>query len=230
MDRAGVDWSSVEWVMLDMDGTVLDLAFDNYFWSELLPRRFARLRGLTVEAARDALAPIFLAERGRLNWYCLDFWSAHTGLDMVAMKSEIRDRIRLLPGSAGFLDAVRATGRRLWLVTNAHPGALSMKLEQTRLARHFDRIVCAHDYGAPKEQAGFWQRLALRQPFDAGRTLFVDDSLAVLERARQQGIAQTVAIRHPDSSALPRVIDAFPSVDRLPALLPIVPLRSARRD
>ena len=33
------DWSCIEVVCLDMDGTVLDLHFDNLFWLEVLPRR-----------------------------------------------------------------------------------------------------------------------------------------------------------------------------------------------
>ncbi len=32
-------WSRIDVVCLDMDGTVLDLRFDNRFWLEMLPRR-----------------------------------------------------------------------------------------------------------------------------------------------------------------------------------------------
>ncbi|KEP73664.1 nucleotidase, partial [Microbacterium sp. SUBG005] len=32
-----IDWQAVDTVLLDMDGTLLDLAFDNYFWQKLVP-------------------------------------------------------------------------------------------------------------------------------------------------------------------------------------------------
>ena len=32
----------VDTVLLDMDGTLLDLAFDNYFWQKLVPETWGR--------------------------------------------------------------------------------------------------------------------------------------------------------------------------------------------
>ncbi|MDH3916294.1 MAG: haloacid dehalogenase, partial [Chromatiales bacterium] len=39
-ETAPYDWSTVDTVLLDMDGTLLDLRFDNYFWQELVPSRY----------------------------------------------------------------------------------------------------------------------------------------------------------------------------------------------
>ena len=221
MKRTFVDWQEVELVMLDMDGTVLDLAFDNFFWSELLPQRYAERNHVDRAAAWAYLEPIFAAERGQLSWYCLDFWSAITGLDLVALKTEIRERIAPLPGSIDFLEAVRSSGRQLWLVTNAHPDSWRLKMTYTGLHRHFNRTVCAHDYGAPKEQAQFWQRLANRYPFDPRRVLFVDDSISVLSAARSHGLAQVIGVECPDSSLPARRLTDFPSISGLEALLPL---------
>lgn len=223
-----VNWDAVECVMLDMDGTVLDLAFDNYYWAELLPRRYAARHGLSVEASRVALAPIFESEYGGLNWYCLDFWSARTGLDMTALKRGIRDRIAVLPGAVAFLDAVRASGRELWLATNAHPDSWQLKMEQTGLAGRFDHIICAHDYGAAKEQPCFWPRLRAQHPFDPARTVFVDDNLTVLATARDYGVAQVLAIRRPNTQQPLREVQVLPAVDALVDLLPMPALRAVR--
>lgn len=217
-----IDWQAVEWVILDMDGTILDLAFDNYFWRELVPQRYAAARGMTVEAARAELAPRFAEVQHTLPWYCTDYWSDVTGLNMAGLKREIRHHIGPLQGAENFLKAVRASGRKLWLATNAHRDSWMLKMEQTAFAPYFDAVICSHDYGYPKEDARFWGQFVSARPFARERALFVDDSLPVLRAAREFRIGQIVAIRHPDSSQPVRVIDEFPSVDRLADLLPIV--------
>lgn len=221
MLRPAIDWRAIDHVLLDMDGTVLDLAYDNHFWFDFLPGRYAAHHGLTVAEAHQRLLPEFSATRGTLNWYCLDHWSAFTGLDVIAMKAEIRHRIAVLPGSEDFLRAVRASGRALWLATNAHRGSWQLKLEETGLGHYFDAIISSHDYGAPKEDPRFWQALRKRHDFDPARSLFADDSLPVLNAARDYGIGQVIAIRLPDSTQAIRPVTAFPAVDRLFDLLPI---------
>jgi putative hydrolase of the HAD superfamily len=216
-----LDWGRIDHVLLDMDGTILDLAFDNHFWLTLVPQRYAQSRGLSAEQAWKELEPHFTGLQGRLEWYCLDHWSRFTGLDLAALKAEVRERIAILPGSEPFLDAVRASGRSLWLVTNAHRGSWELKMAQTGLAGHFDRILCAHDFGMPKEDARFWPALRAQHAFDPARALFVDDSLSVLRSARNYGIGAIRAIRHPDSSQPKRVIEEFEAVDRLGELLPV---------
>lgn len=215
-----VNWEKVEWVILDMDGTVLDLAYDNYFWRQLVPQRYAELRGLTLEQARVELEPRFLEIQHTLPWYCTDYWSKLTGLNMAALKREIKHLIGPLEGSVEFLHAVKASGRKLWLATNAHRDSWSLKLEHTGLTPLFEQIVCSHDYGAPKEAPQFWQRFIAQHPFEIERALFVDDSLPVLRAARNFGVGQVVAISHPDTTMPPREINEFPAVARLGHLKP----------
>lgn len=219
--NAIIDWNGIDHVLLDMDGTILDLAFDNYFWSELVPQRYAQLHGLSVEAAIERLTPRFESARGRLDWYCLDYWSRLTGLDIAALKHEIRARIAPLPGSAEFIRAVRDSGRQLWLVTNAHRHSWQLKMAQTGFEPHFHRILSSHDFGAPKEDPRFWPALRAQHLFDPARAIFVDDSLPVLREALNHGFAHVVAIRHPDSQAPKRAMPDFTAVDRLVELLPL---------
>lgn len=218
---APIDWSQIDHVLLDMDGTILDLAFDNHFWMKLLPQRYADRLQLGIDEALARLSREFHATQGTLNWYCLDYWSRFTGLDLAAMKLEVQHGVCVLPGSEDFLHAVRASGRPIWLVTNAHPDSWRMKLERTGIGRHFERVISSHDFGMPKEDPRFWPALREQHPFDPARALFADDSLSVLAAAKAYGIREVVAIRHPDSTAQPRQIDAFTAVDRLPHLLPI---------
>lgn len=218
-----VHWASVDHVMLDMDGTVLDLAFDNHFWRELVPERYGQQKGLSTEQARAELEPHFSSLQGRLQWYCLDYWSELTQLDLAALTVEIRHRVAPLAGAEDFLRAVRDSGRPLWLVTNAHRNSWALKLEQTGFGPWFDRVICSHDFNAPKEHADFWTRLQERHPFVRERTLFVDDSLPVLRAAKAYGLGQLVAIRQPDTTRPARDITELTAVEKLADLLPVAP-------
>lgn len=213
-------WEQIDSVFLDMDGTLLDLNFDNHFWREFVPQRFAESRGLSLEAAKQRLVPRFKAMEGRIEWYCLDYWSTELGLDIAGLKGEIAGLISLLPHVNDFLDAARGAGKRLVLVTNAHPKSLGLKLEKTCLHAFFDAIVSSHAFGLPKENPGFWPRLHEREPFQPERTAMIDDSLPVLRAARDYGIRHLYAIRKPDTRQAVRSIDEFAAVEDLRELMP----------
>ncbi|MCM0613635.1 GMP/IMP nucleotidase [Marinobacter sediminum] len=228
-----VDWSSLETVFLDMDGTLLDLHFDNHFWLEHLPRRYAEHFDLHPQEAKDRLIPMIMAERGSLNWYCTDYWSDRLSLDITGLKSEVGDRIGYRPHVTDFLDTLRASGLRTVIVTNCHPDPLELKLKHTRLGDRVDAIVSSHQLGKAKEEPGFWHDLQQLAPYRAGSTLMVDDSFPVLESARKAGIAQCLAILAPDSQQDPKThhpdipgIHHFDEV--LPGLRRRQPLTSVR--
>lgn len=215
-----IDWRNITSVFLDMDGTLLDLNFDNHFWLEFVPARYAEHHGITLDTAKARLMPRFKATEGRLEWYCLDYWSGQLGLDLAEMKVEIAGLIAVLPHVTEFLDALRAHGKRVVLVTNAHPKGLGLKLERTCLHAFFDNILSAHDLGRPKEDPLFWELLRAVEPFDPRRTLLVDDSLPVLRSARNFGIGNLVAIRRNDSRLPPREITEFSSIEDFRELMP----------
>jgi HAD superfamily hydrolase (TIGR01509 family) len=207
------DWSAIDTVLLDMDGTLLDLAYDKRFWEEHLPRRFAETRGVAVEEAHRVMRPIFESTAGTLDWYCINHWSRALSVDITMLKRQTRHEIGWLPGARDFLARVRASGRRLALVTNAHPEILAIKDAQLGVRRRFDAIYTSHDFGAPKEDAAFWPRLAAREPFDAARTLFADDNATVLDAARGHGIRWVYAVRRPVHGAPARVTNGFAGVE-----------------
>ncbi len=194
-----VDWSSIRTVLLDMDGTLLDLHYDNYFWLEHVPRRYAEYHGVEIEGARAQLFERFARHSGTLNWYCTDFWSSELALDIVQLKQEVAHLIAVRPDVPAFLNAVRNAGRRVVMVTNAHPKSLALKMNETGLASYFDALISSHQVGLPKEHPDFWSGLQNFEVFDAQHTLFVDDSLPVLRSAQRYGIAQLLAVRNPDS-------------------------------
>lgn len=213
-------WNDIDSVLLDMDGTLLDLRFDNHFWREHVPLRYAELHGLDVDSAKAALYPKFQSVEGRMEWYCVDYWSRELALDIAELKCEVDHLIAVHPHVIEFLDRARASGKRIALVTNAHQKALDLKMRCTQLGGHFDALICAHEYGRPKEDATFWPWLRQREPFDPSRTLFIDDSLPVLRAAHGYGIRYLLCVRQPDSQGPVRDISEFPCIDRFNEIFP----------
>jgi putative hydrolase of the HAD superfamily len=191
----------IDTLLLDLDGTLLDLAFDTHFWLEVVPEYYGRARGLS---ARDALEreimPRLRDAEGTLNWYCLDYWSRMLELDLSAIKSAHDERIAWLPGAREFLQRQRAAGRRLLLATNSHPETLRIKDLKAGIGDYLDALYSSHRFGAPKEYAEFWLRLREAVGYDPARTAFIDDNPKVLAAAKAAGIGCVIAVTDPDSS------------------------------
>lgn len=188
-------------LMLDMDGTVLDLAFDNYVWQQLIPQKYAEQTGISPDDAREFLYSKYRSVRGKLDWYCVDHWSEQTGLDIIAIHREANERIGYLPGAKQFLESVSRLDLRLLLVTNSHRDTLAVKTEVTGVADYFDHIYTSHDIGYAKEDQPFWQAVQDAETFDPERTLFIDDNAAVLRSAKQFGVERLLTVTRPDTSA-----------------------------
>jgi len=207
--------------MLDMDGTLLDLAFDNYIWKELVPRRYAVEKNMTYEEARALLTAKYAAVQGDLEWYCLDHWCDRLGMDVVQLHHDMSHRIGYLPGALEFLRRVQEQNIRVLLVTNAHPDTLALKDAMTGLGDYFDGLHSSHTYGYAKESQNFWSALKEEVGFDRDTTLFVDDSLPVLRSAREYGIGMLVSVTQPDTTEPERPTTEFRSVQRVADLLDI---------
>ena len=216
---ATLDWSAIDTVLLDMDGTLLDLRFDNWFWQELIPERYAAARGLDHATAKALLAPKFVAAHGTLQWYCIEHWSRELDLDIHDIKRSALTRVEFLPGAEDFLGKLEALGKRRVLVTNAHPTTLSLKNERVALAARFDACYSTHPFAYPKEHPEFWPRLHREEPFVRERTLFIDDSLHVLAAARSFGIGFLRAVRRPDSGRPPQPTGEFAAIDAVAELI-----------
>lgn len=222
-----VPWHEIDSIFLDMDGTLLDLHFDNYFWQEHVPLRFSEQHNIDIAEAKSQLVPRFQAAEGTMDWYCLDHWSRELGLDIVSLKKEIEHLIAVHTHVVEFLEAARSSNKRLVLLTNAHAGSLSLKMERTGIADAFDALVCAHDLGYPKEDMRFWSRLVKIENFDPERTLFIDDSLPILRMAREYGIRHLLAVKHPDSQTGPKDVGEFSAIESFEEIMPVNGLQSS---
>ena len=206
-------WHAIDTVLLDMDGTLLDLHYDNHFWMEHLPQRYAELHGVTRAMAEMELQPLFERNAGQLQWYCLDFWSTELNIPVRELKLETAHLIALRADADTFLAAVKRAGKRVILITNAHRDSLSLKLERIELAPYFERLISSHDYGFPKENPQFWDALHADIHFDPARSLFIDDTLPILRSARDFGVGHLLAVKAPDSQKGPKDTAEFAAVD-----------------
>jgi haloacid dehalogenase superfamily, subfamily IA, variant 3 with third motif having DD or ED len=219
---ASINWSEISTVLIDMDGTILDLHFDNHFWLEHLPARYSEKMSISLDAAKAKLKADYLSVVGTINWYCLDYWAEQTQMPIKELKREIQHLIQLRTDARDFLLALKASGRDVVLVTNAHPESLSLKIERTQLDQYFDVLYSTHDFGVTKESQLLWQRLQEKHGFNCDSTLFIDDSIEILKSAQQYGIKHLLAVANPDSKKTASVITDFPAItnfDQLTAQL-----------
>ncbi len=212
-------WRDIDTVLLDMDGTLLDLHYDNHFWLEHLPNRYAELHGISRAMAELELTPLFERNAGQLQWYCLDFWSTELKIPVRELKLETADLIALRPDADTFLAAIKQAGKRVILITNAHRDSLSLKMERIELAPYFERLISSHDYGYPKESPQFWDALQADIGFEPGRSLFIDDTLPILRSARDFGVGHLLAVKQPDSKKSPKDTEEFAALEDYRELL-----------
>ncbi|AOA58693.1 HAD-IA family hydrolase [Acinetobacter larvae] len=208
-------------ILFDMDGTLLDLAFDDMIWESILPQQHAALQQCHLEESHRFLKQLYSQHKHSLNWYSSRFWQQQTGVDALALQIQHRQHIQLRRDCLILLDSLKQQEIPIWLLTNADQASLKLKLAQTGLSPYFQCIVSSEQYGFPKEEAGFWQQLQLHHPFDPAQVILVDDNLAVLQQAEKNGITQLFSIVQPSSSSAPRSSSelVYPALEHLSELL-----------
>lgn len=215
-----IDWRNIETVLLDMDGTLLDLHYDNHFWMEYLPRAYADEHSVAEEDAREMLMRNFEEVRGTLPWYSLDHWTEKLQMDIPSLKREIKHMIRVRPFTMDFLAWLKEHRFDVLLVTNAHRETYNIKMAEVDISEWFDRVVISHDLDSPKEQQEFWDRLQVLHPFDPEKTLLIDDTESVLEAAQNYGIRHLLTLLQPDSSRQKRIDLRFPGIHHFDEIMP----------
>jgi putative hydrolase of the HAD superfamily len=195
-------WDQIDCVFLDMDGTLLDKYYDDYFWEHFVPEVYAAKNQVDIADARKLLLETYRSVENTLQWTDLHYWSDRLGLDIVALKREISHLVNIHPHIIDYFKHMQKMGKKLYLVTNAHPKALEVKMEQVPIEDWFQRLICSEEVGIAKEQPEFWHKLQHLLPYDKERTLFADDTEKVLHSAREYGFQHLIHIAKP-SSRLP---------------------------
>lgn len=212
------DWKNIQTVLLDMDGTLLDLHFDNYFWLHYVPECYAKKNNIDFDSAYQLLTSRYKEVEGTIDWYCVDYWSEQLDIDIPLLKEQISHLIQLHPHVLDFLNNLKKQGKKRVLVTNAHQKSLSIKLKKTPLGDYLDQIISAHELGLPKEEPLFWTKLQTLINFDPEKTILIDDNETVLRSAQNYGIKYLLAITQPDSKQNQKNISEFFAVNNFSEL------------
>ena len=199
----------IKFVLLDMDGTLLDKYFDDYFWGNLLPEKYAEKYHMTFSKARENLMKQYRKREGTLSWTDLDFWSGELNLDVPALKEQIKHLIEVHPNVEEFLKMIKGRKKKLFLVTNAHYKTIDLKLKKTLIGKYFDSVLSSFDVGYPKESLMFWKEAEKHLRFERDKTLFIDDSEEILKTAKQYGIKYIVYKAKANSRIKPKKSDEF---------------------
>lgn len=199
----------IKFVLLDMDGTLLDKYFDDYFWEHLVPEKYAEKNNITFGRAREELLKKYKHHEGTLNWTDIDFWSGELNLDIPALKEQIRHLIEVHPHVEDFLRMLRRHKKKVFLVTNAHYKVLDLKFKKTEIGKYFDDTITSCEMGYPKEMLEFWHKAEKRLGFDKEKTLFIDDTEEILKTAKRYGIKYILHKAKASSKVEPKLSKEF---------------------
>jgi HAD superfamily hydrolase (TIGR01509 family) len=216
---ATIPLDEIDWVLLDLDGTLLDKYFDDYFWHHLVPEHYAEKHNMSFGKAQEYLMATYKGYEKTLNWTDLDFWSTELKLDIPALKEQLRHLIDVHPHVEEFLEEMRRRGKHILLFTNAHYKSVSLKFKKTGIGHFFDKVVTSNELGAPKEDLVYWQRAQKLVGFDPTRSLFVDDTEDILYAAREFGIRYVLFKGRASSQEEPKTSRDFPYITDFNELL-----------
>ena len=208
-----MNWNKIESILLDLDGTLLDLNFDLHFWLEYIPKVYSEKHNISFQDAKKIIVSRIESQEGKLTWYCLDFWEENLELDIMKLKKDISYLIQVHKHVLDFLNAAKKNKKQIFLVTNAHRKGIDLKMEASGLQSYFDKIISSHDFGSPKQDQKFWIELAKTIDFDKDRSIFFDDSLDVLEAASKFRIKNIVAINKPSTKLDKKNIPGFINIE-----------------
>ncbi|MDA8429503.1 MAG: HAD hydrolase-like protein [Geobacteraceae bacterium] len=214
-------WNEIDTVLLDMDGTLLDRHFDDHFWLEHVPARWAVHNGMDLTFAREHLYNLFRSQENTLNWTDLDYWSDRLKLDIPQLKKEVEHLIAIHPFVVEFLLFLKHQRKSVWLVTNAHSKTLDLKMKKTLIGPYFDGIISAHQVGLPKEDLRFWQALQSFIPYDPVRTMLAEDSETNLFTAAAYAIKYLIYVGRYSSVATPQTSQRFATIHYFQQLIPV---------
>ncbi len=195
-------------VLLDLDDTILDMSGSAVrLWEALCHRRAREVGGAVdattlLQALRDAVDR-FWADAESRRWGGFDLprarrviaseafsqTGAGNGTEAFAFADTFtRERlasIEAFPGAIETVEALRARGHRLGLVTNGKSRTQREKIDRFDLARRFDAIAVEEEFGVGKPDPRVFRHVLDRLGATPGEAWMVGDNLEADVRGAQ---------------------------------------------
>ena len=188
-------FKDIECLLIDMDGVILDNAYDNDFWQNQIPEVIADSKGIAFDDAKRLAIQIFNYKKNTKDWYDVDYWSNMLDIDIEAQKRSEKSfsRISLYDGVIDTLSVLKNKTKMI-LITNAHRKTLNIKLEKYNLTPYFDEMVCAHELNYVKEDIQLWYMLRSKYRLDYEKTLLVEDTINNINVGLSAGISGAIYV------------------------------------
>ena len=210
-----VKLNSTTAILSDLDGVILDLAYDIKFWELWLPEQVANQTNKSVEETKAEIKAEIDIQRGTLNFYDLNYWDDLLNVDCMQIFKEKTERCSYLGGSHEALQRLSTLKNPKYILTNGDPRIQDYKAETQNFLEFFDSIFYSMHVGYPKESKEFWALARHNLNLDFEDTIFIDDDFKVVTAAAKAGIKQVAWITPGKNRILQNRVETFASLSDL---------------
>ena len=207
-----VKLNSTTAILSDLDGVILDLAYDKKFWELWLPEQVTRQTNKSIEEAKAEIMTEIDIQRGTLNFYDLNYWDDLLNVDCMQIFQEKEERCSYLAGSYEALQRLSTLKNPKYILTNGDPRIQEYKAETQNFLEFFDSIFYSMHAGYPKESKEFWALARHNLNLEFEDAIFIDDDLKVVTAAAKAGIKQVAWITPGKNRILQNGIETFASL------------------
>lgn len=216
-------WQEKQHILFNLD-TLLDYSAEQYFWSELLPKAYSSRKQLSLEQAKLFIQSELAEQNGTLNFYCIDYWQAKLGVDVLLLQQQHASQLKFKPYAEKFLfylDNLKSEHKfKMHVISNEHPKALDVKIRATGLDCFFDKIESSYSYGFLRESKEFWHKYLVNSKIATSSAILFDDNYTVLHNALTSGL-KVVAVNKLMEQLDQNNLSGVTQIDNFGALLPL---------
>ena len=210
-----VKLNSTTAILSDLDGVILDLAYDIKFWELWLPEQVANQTNKSIEETKAEIKAEIDIQRGTLNFYDLNYWDDLLNVDCMQIFQEKEERCSYLAGSYEALQRLSTLKNPKYILTNGDPRIQEYKAETQNFLEFFNSIFYSMHVGYPKESKEFWALARHNLNLDFEDTIFIDDDFKVVTAAAKAGIKQVAWITPGKNRILQNRVETFASLSDL---------------
>ncbi|KAE9527815.1 GMP/IMP nucleotidase [Testudinibacter aquarius] len=214
-----IDWDNIDTILFDLDGTLIDLHLDAYFWKQLVPQTYADKEGLDAQTCHARIQQLYRDIEHSMQWYDIDHWAKTLDLPIREMQRQHALNTQVRSGVYPLLESLQKLDKQLILLTDSHPFSLQVKMDNCNLSSYFEQLLSSHQFQRPKMHSALWQSVYQHCQLNPDRTLLIDDMEPVLDQAKSNQMAYTLGITTPDSQQPPKQFNNHPSITDFQTLL-----------